>query len=184
MGGPAVQRPLCSVGDEADRRALLDELAATRERLGLERIEVRGEVVGSSAVRRPSGVLHRLALAKDEDEMMNSLRRTQVGRNIVRAQRDGVEVVVDRNFKGVDAFYNLHLLTRRRLGVPVQPRRFLRALHERVIGPGLGFVLVARHMTRPVAAAIVLDHKPLSRTSWLPTRTLDGFDPTTQCSGP
>jgi hypothetical protein len=70
-----------------------------------------------------------------------------------------VDVVVDQSPEAVDAFYALHLLTRRRLGVPVQPKRFFRMLHERVIAPGLGFVVLARHKSRPVAAAIVLDHK-------------------------
>jgi CelD/BcsL family acetyltransferase involved in cellulose biosynthesis len=40
-------------------------------------------------------------------------------------------------------FYGLHLRTRRRLGVPVQPRRFLAALWRRLVEPGLGCAVLA-----------------------------------------
>jgi len=57
----------------------------------------------------------------------------------------------------VDTFYALHVQTRRRLGVPVQPRRFFRALGERIIEPGLGFVMIASHGRQPLAAAVFLN---------------------------
>jgi CelD/BcsL family acetyltransferase involved in cellulose biosynthesis len=38
--------------------------------------------------------------------------------------------------------------------VPIQPRRFFRLLRERILGPGLGFVLTAQSGDTPVASAI------------------------------
>ena len=45
---------------------------------------------------------------------------------------------------------------RRRLGVPVQPRRFFSMLWENVIRTGLGLVLIAEAAGRPVGAAVLL----------------------------
>jgi hypothetical protein len=53
-------------------------------------------------------------------------------------------------------FYGLHVRNRRRLGVPVQPRRFFRMLWENLIETGLGLLLIAEAAGRPVAAAVVL----------------------------
>jgi hypothetical protein len=56
----------------------------------------------------------------------------------------------------VDTFYRLHLRTRRRFGVPIQPRRFFRMLWESVIRTGLGSVLIAEASASPVAAEVFL----------------------------
>jgi lipid II:glycine glycyltransferase (peptidoglycan interpeptide bridge formation enzyme) len=55
-----------------------------------------------------------------------------------------------------DVFYALHVETRRRLGVPVQPRRFFQLLWEELVAPGLGYVLVAEAESKAVAAAVFL----------------------------
>ena len=44
-----------------------------------------------------------------------------------------------------ETFYGLHVETRRRLGVPVQPKRFFRLLWRELLERDLGFVLVAYH---------------------------------------
>ena len=55
----------------------------------------------------------------------------------------------------LEDFYRLHVATRRRLGVPTQPRRFILAF-EALFAAGLGFVLLVRRGDRPVAAAVFL----------------------------
>jgi lipid II:glycine glycyltransferase (peptidoglycan interpeptide bridge formation enzyme) len=56
----------------------------------------------------------------------------------------------------LSTFYSLHVATRRRLGTPVQPRRYFELLWERIIAPGHGFVLVAEAEGAPIAAAVFL----------------------------
>jgi CelD/BcsL family acetyltransferase involved in cellulose biosynthesis len=53
-------------------------------------------------------------------------------------------------------FFGLHLRTRRRQGVPVQPRGFFSALWRRIIEPELGFVLLAYDGANAVAGAVFL----------------------------
>jgi CelD/BcsL family acetyltransferase involved in cellulose biosynthesis len=53
-------------------------------------------------------------------------------------------------------FYGLHVATRKRLGVPVQPRRFFELLWDGMLARQLGFVLVARKGRSPIASAVFL----------------------------
>jgi lipid II:glycine glycyltransferase (peptidoglycan interpeptide bridge formation enzyme) len=70
------------------------------------------------------------------------------------AERSGVRIVAGDPARELEVFYRLHLRTRRRLGVPTQPRRFFDLLLERVLKPGLGFMLSAYVGDTPVAAAV------------------------------
>ena len=77
-------------------------------------------------------------------------------RNLRRAEQAGVQVAWGSSAADVDTFYRLHVLTRRRQGVPVQPRRFFHSLAEQLVAPGLARVLTARAEGVPVAAALFL----------------------------
>jgi lipid II:glycine glycyltransferase (peptidoglycan interpeptide bridge formation enzyme) len=77
-----------------------------------------------------------------------------VRRAIRKAQRSNVSVFVDRNREAIGDFYRLHVQTRRRHGLPPQPTSFFLNIHEHIIKPGLGFIVLARRESRPVAAAI------------------------------
>ena len=80
---------------------------------------------------------------------------SRVRRNIRKAERSGVEVRRRTDRDALDAFFALHVQTRRRLGVPTQPRAFIRDL-EALFADGLGFVSLATHEAAPVAAAVFL----------------------------
>jgi CelD/BcsL family acetyltransferase involved in cellulose biosynthesis len=131
---------------------LLDE---ARLRGGVARVELRAELEGAYA--DAGAVRHVLALDPDPAAILRTFHRSQVQRNIKRAERSGVVVRRARSIADLtDRFYGLHVGTRRRLGVPVQPRRFFARLWERMIEPGLGFVLLAEAGDRPVAGAVFL----------------------------
>lgn len=102
-----------------------------------------------------NGVRHTLDLGRGPDELFRRFSAMH-RRNVRRAERGGVTVHQGMDAADMDTFYRLHLLTRRRLGVPVQPRRFFDLLRGRLLGAGLGFVLTARVGGRPAAAAVFL----------------------------
>jgi lipid II:glycine glycyltransferase (peptidoglycan interpeptide bridge formation enzyme) len=79
-------------------------------------------------------------------------------RNASRAARLGVTVARRHDADALDEFFRLHVLTRRKLGVPTQPRGFFRRFTE-LFERGLGFVLIARWQERPIAAAVYLRHR-------------------------
>ena len=143
---------------EAARDVLLELL---RGRAGVERVasvELR-TAVGSSTVQESAvGVLHELALGPDCDEVYQRFDKSRVQGSIRRAQREGVTVrAADCEDDVSGTYYDLHVRTRRRLGVPAQPRRLFRLLWERVIETGLGFVLLA-HLDNSVIAGAVFLH--------------------------
>lgn len=132
-------------------------LDAARRAAGISRLEVRSVLPRSGAHPRAAGVTHVLPLAADPDDVWRGFHKSQVQRNVKRAEREGVTVRrAESRDDLLDTFYALHLATRRRLGVPIQPRRFFRLLWERVLEPGGGFVLVAEAAGEPAAAAVFL----------------------------
>jgi lipid II:glycine glycyltransferase (peptidoglycan interpeptide bridge formation enzyme) len=93
-----------------------------------------------------------LALGRSPADVYAGFHRTQVHQ---RAERQGLTVRrATRPQDLVDTFYQLHLLTRRRLRVPVQPRRFFRLLWENTISTGLGSVLIVEVAARPIAVVV------------------------------
>jgi CelD/BcsL family acetyltransferase involved in cellulose biosynthesis len=80
---------------------------------------------------------------------------SRVRRNIRKGRREGVVSTRETGGDALDVFYALHLQTRHRLGVPTQPKAFIRRL-KAVFERGMGFVGVARHDGRPIAAAVFL----------------------------
>jgi lipid II:glycine glycyltransferase (peptidoglycan interpeptide bridge formation enzyme) len=99
-----------------------------------------------------------LALEGGAEEVLAGMHRSTRS-SVKRAARDGVVVRPIETIVELDrAFYRLHQVTRRRLGVPVQPRRFFELLWDRMLAPGLGWALGAYKENTPVAASIFLAH--------------------------
>src|SRR4029453_12938871 len=101
---------------------------------------------------------HHLALEADADAVLARTSKSQIRRGIKKAEREGVTTRVGTDVAALDAFYRLHLRTRRRQGVPIQPKRFIRSFEE-LFERDLGYVLVARHERRAIAAAVFLSYR-------------------------
>ncbi len=102
----------------------------------------------------PAGYLHTLALPADPA----GLHPNKGHRNYRnQAVRKGVRVSRGRTAEDMATFYRLHALTRRRHGVPVQPRRFFDLLLERLIVPGHGFIATAVADGDVLTAAVYLE---------------------------
>ena len=158
MGVAPVYGLLSAAGfDEAGGRTARRRPAAGRR--GRRRPAGGGPapLAGASATG-PAALRHVLALGRSPEEVYAGFHRSQVQRNIRRAEREGLTVRrAARPHDLVDTFYRLHLQTRRRLGVPVQPRRFFRLLWESAISTGLGSVLIVEVSAQPIAAAVFLE---------------------------
>lgn len=145
--------PLVSEG--ADSHALA--LALEKEWDGRAVLEIRAPLPRQPHVHPCSRATHHtLAIGTDEKALLASFDK-DTRYNIRRGQRNGVTVTLDRSLEGMAAFYRLQVLTRHRLGVPVQPWRFFAHLHRLVIEPGLGFVLLARADGQLLSAAVLLN---------------------------
>jgi Acetyltransferase (GNAT) domain len=117
-------------------------------------VEIRGGKSfppASSATAKFYG--HSLDLRRGVEQLLNRFA-SPVRRAIRKAERNSVSAAVVRNRQAIADFYWLHVRTRRRHGLPPQPASFFLNIYEHVIKPGLGFVVMARHRSRPIAAAI------------------------------
>jgi len=133
---------------------LRDQLVRFAQERRWKHLEIRG---GKSFQLTPSAATkfygHTLDLRSGVKEL--STRFTSpVRRAIRKAERSGMSVVIVRNRQAVIDFYPLHVQTRRRHGLPPQPASFFLNIYEHLINRGLGFIVLARHETRPISAAI------------------------------
>jgi CelD/BcsL family acetyltransferase involved in cellulose biosynthesis len=103
----------------------------------------------------PAGYIHTMALPGDP-ALLHPNKGHRNYRN--QAVRKGVRVVQGCTAQDMATFYRLHTLTRRRHGVPVQPRRFFDLLLSRMLAPGHGFVATATANGEALTAAVYLIH--------------------------
>jgi CelD/BcsL family acetyltransferase involved in cellulose biosynthesis len=141
--------------DDPAERALADGLRRAARDARISSVEVRAALDGIP-LREPA-LRHVLALDPDPAVVYRRFHPSQVQRSIRRAEREGL--TVRRSAEPRDllrTFYDLHLSTRRRQGVPIQPRRFFRLIASRLLTGGAGWVDVVEAAGRPVAAALFL----------------------------
>lgn len=118
-------------------------------------VEVHARLHGEASHLVSAGVRHLLQL-EDAETMRVRLSKTPVGRALRKAEESELTTTIERDLAAVRDYYRLHCLTRRRQGVPVQPWRFFRLLHQDLVAEGLGMVVLARFQGRPVAGAVFL----------------------------
>jgi CelD/BcsL family acetyltransferase involved in cellulose biosynthesis len=146
--------PLCR--DSAALRRLTEALISQAQKPKAPKIELRWTMPPQSEIRTSAEyVLHTIqldsALEKVADRIHHSHRR-----NIRTAKAHDVQIKFGRNLEDVNAFYLLHLQTRHRQGIPIQPYHYFELLYKRLIVQGLGFVLLAYANEQCLAGAIFL----------------------------
>jgi CelD/BcsL family acetyltransferase involved in cellulose biosynthesis len=147
--------PLVAPGMSA--AGLLQGVDALRRAHHVADLEVRTGLDHPGVVSRQVAVAHTLHLGYDTDGGAPPRGpKPSVRRHVARAGRLGVRVDAGRSLADVETYYRLHVRTRRRQGVPAQPRRYFLVLWERMIEPGDGLLLIARQGGRAVAGAVYL----------------------------
>ena len=138
---------------------LAAELDAARAAAVVGRVDVRAPLdVYAGAHAETDAFRHVLELGPDAEHVFAGFRRKQVQQPLEKALERGL-VRIELGVEAADLterYYALHTATRRRLGVPVQPRRFFELVWRRMLERGLGFVLLARAGETTVAGAVFL----------------------------
>lgn len=139
---------------EAAASTLIAGLNELRVSADAASVEFRAEVTGNSY---PVGFRHVLALDPDPDVTFTRLDKKHVQRRVRKALEAGILTSrISRDRVDLDAFLRLHIATRRRLGVPVQPRSFFDHLWNRLILRDRGFLVLADAGETTVSAALFL----------------------------
>jgi hypothetical protein len=96
---------------------------------------------------------HTLDLRAGEEELLRRLK-SSVRRALRKGERNELKIEVTNTRKAILEFYQLHVQTRKKHGLPPQPLSFFLNIHEHVLEAGLGFVVIARLGSRAVAANV------------------------------
>lgn len=102
---------------------------------------------------------HAIKLSPDVAEVKKNIDKRTIQYCIRKAQREGVEIREDNSPDGLEAFYRLNQLTRKKHGVPVQPRRFFCNLHKNILERGNGSICLACLKSRAIAAGLFIRHR-------------------------
>lgn len=147
--------PLCT--DGSSRNELFRLIQDLRVQNGVPLVEVRAAAPqGLDMYQDNNQVRHHRRIESDSQAVFGTLHKTRTRPSIRRAEREGIKIAMGMKESDLDTFYNLHVNTRHRLGVPVQPRRFFELIWERLIEQGFGFALLALKDNLPIAGGIFL----------------------------
>ncbi len=141
--------------DSADDAGALAEYLAGHVANGARYLEIRG----GAPIREDWPVLHEykrhvLELDRDPEAVYDRFNRKTIRYSIRKAEKDGIGIVRSGTMDGVEKFYRLNVLTRKKHGVPSQPWAFFRNLHERMFSDGTAFVLLACRRGKVLAGGL------------------------------
>ena len=135
-------------------KRIFEAAVAHGRRAGWKYLELRGGARFLSDQPAYSHYLvHTLELSSDEAEV-RKLFKSNALRNIRKAEREGVSASMENSPEAMAAFYKLHCGTRRYHGLPPQPWSFFENIFKYVIAAGKGFVFLAVHAGKTVAAVV------------------------------
>jgi lipid II:glycine glycyltransferase (peptidoglycan interpeptide bridge formation enzyme) len=143
--------PLSS--SSTDLRILIDQIRswAIQKRIPIE-IRSRLEPDFGFAIHNAHW-LH-IANIEQEPEDLLKILKPRIRRALRKAQNNRLINEIRRDQEAMDIFYQLHLKTRKKQGVPIQPRGYFRLFQKHIIGRGLGFISLTRNNTQYLSAAV------------------------------
>lgn len=123
-----------------------------------KRLQLRGGMpFGPDATPTATYYEHTLNLVPDTDALL--ARCASATRTAIRkAEQADVEIASGTDRVALDAFMHLNLETRRKHGLPPQPRRFFSQLKQHILDANAGFIIWAKRGRVPMAAAVFLTH--------------------------
>jgi lipid II:glycine glycyltransferase (peptidoglycan interpeptide bridge formation enzyme) len=143
------------VFNPSESAAVMDKVSELAREQRWKYFEIRGgrESLPAAATPAMQFYSHKLALPDREEELLARFG-SATRRAIRKAEKSGVKVEVVTTQAAMLEFYRLHVGTRRRHGLPPQPRSFFLNIYEEIIKPGQGFVVLGRTGSQLVAAAV------------------------------
>lgn len=142
--------------DQAALDDLTCQLVGIFQSRNLKKIEIRWKLPERSEIQQVSEfVLHTIPLDLDPAQVSKRFKRTHL-QNIHTAEERGVKIEFGDQLKHLEVFYDLQLETRKRHGVPAQPRKYFEVLWRRIMKSGMGFVLLAKKDDEYIAGMVYL----------------------------
>ena len=123
----------------------------------LQCVAVRSDMENLGLSQSNPWMRHEICLP-ESSERLKSGYSSALKRNLKKASRNGLQFTEETSREAMERFYRLHVVTRRRLGVPVQRRSFFMSLHENLVESQLGHVALVNRNEEAIAAAVILTY--------------------------
>lgn len=123
--------------------------------IGIDEIELRMDLADYNLAFNSSYLKHELQLSANFDDIYSKFA-SSAKRNIKKAVTNHIITKKYTDQSGIDIFYKLHLYTRKKHGIPIQPKKFFSYFKNFLFDQNMGFILVAFKSEIPVAAALFL----------------------------
>ena len=121
-------------------------------------IEIRGFVPeGLGFIPLEYYKSHVLSLSESLSAISSRIEKRTILYSIRKAERAGLETRESNDADGMEQFYRLNVLTRRKHGVPAQSKAFFENLLQNMIRKGFGYLLLSHYMSQTVAASLFLN---------------------------
>lgn len=117
-------------------------------------IELRNKYTQNGFQEKLVGYKHWLSLLPSENDIFAGFKKTQIQQCIQKATKEGLIGAVYTTYEAMEQFYRLHLITRKKLGVPVQPKMFFNHFWNEIIDKGLGYIVLVFSNNKVISAGI------------------------------
>lgn len=142
------------VSEKSQFKEIIKSLIEYGKKGGWKYIEVRGGKDNFHDITTSSSYYaHSLDLAQNEHEIFSSFRDS-TKRNIKKAIKEGVSVILSNSLESVKEFCRLYRMTRKHHGLPPQPYYFFKKVYDHIISNKKGIVVLASYQKRNIAGAI------------------------------
>jgi len=102
---------------------------------------------------------HILNIEKDPSEIEKNIDKKTVKYSIRKARRERIKIKEENSIWGMEEFYRLHLLTRRKHGIPAPPFKFFKLMFDNIVAKDLAFILLAEYGSKVIASGIFFKFK-------------------------
>jgi len=108
-----------------------------------------------SILGRPVDVYytHDIDLETSSDRLWSRLKENNK-RNIKKATKYGLQVRFEKGLQSLRDFYKLQVTTRKRHGLPPQPYKYFKLIHDEIISKDLGIIAAVYYRNNMIAASI------------------------------
>jgi lipid II:glycine glycyltransferase (peptidoglycan interpeptide bridge formation enzyme) len=138
---------------------LVDGLLSLYQKGETPRIELRWEYPFNPILHKSHQYVLTLLQLNSQPDIVAKRIKSKYRRMPRIARERGAHARIGTTSEDVEIFFGLHMLTRRRLGVPAQPKLFYDLLWKHIIDPGLGFVIHVFKDGKCLSSAIFLHWK-------------------------
>ena len=146
--------PLISEG--IDFQELFYEVLNFCREQNLKYLEIRGGNKYFNNVKASTfDYNHQLDLTIGEESLFKNFS-SNTKRNIKKAIREGITIEISNTAMALENFYKMNCVTRKKHGLPPQPKKFFKNLFNNVLSKNKGFISIAKYRDKSIASAVYL----------------------------